>query len=384
MGDMSRYSEADYPINQARLIRDRRERSIAMMAEYGLDALLLGRPSNVSFVSGSIRPWSAGSRAFVPSCVVAASGDLYLMTASDHGIPDEIARDHLYSTTWNPPALIASLAAISGLDDCRTVGIDAMTPLYASLLHEAFPKMTFANAEQPLRRVRMLKTPDELAHLARAVSMTESSLSVVRDNLRPGTTGGRLRGLFSHRMTSFGVTVPALECTISVAEARDGRQRGLLPPDAALHHGDLVTAAGSVTHAGYEGPVSRTWPCLSSGLPPGEEYRQVSAAWENAWQAVSGQLKPGASGGDLRRAWADYRSIFPVELTAHAIGVGYEAPFCGTGPGIGFDSPEPLEPTMTLTVELSVTYGSARYVRSEVVVITHDGFDQLSGRDGAL
>src|ERR1700723_4629385 len=80
----------------------RRERALAQMEKHDLDILVLGRQANVRYVTGAPQLWIAGTRPFGPVCVVVrASGDIYLNTTDDEGVPEEIDHDHLYGLTWN-------------------------------------------------------------------------------------------------------------------------------------------------------------------------------------------------------------------------------------------------------------------------------------------
>ncbi|GFG64979.1 hypothetical protein MKUB_24690 [Mycobacterium kubicae] len=66
----------------------RRERAMAQMAAHDLDILVLGRQANVRYVTGAPQLWIAGTRPFGPVCVVVrATGDIYLNTTDDEGVP---------------------------------------------------------------------------------------------------------------------------------------------------------------------------------------------------------------------------------------------------------------------------------------------------------
>ena len=74
----------------------RRERALAQMDAHDLDILVLGRQANVRYVTGAPQLWIAGTRPFGPVCVVVrASGDIYLNSTDDEGVPEEIGRDQI-------------------------------------------------------------------------------------------------------------------------------------------------------------------------------------------------------------------------------------------------------------------------------------------------
>ena len=141
------------------------------MEAHDLDILVLGRQANVRYVTGAPQLWIAGTRPFGPVCVVVrASGDIYLNTTDDEGVPEEIGHDHLYGLTWNPMTLIDVLKKIDGAETALRVGTDAITPTFAALLPEAFPKAELVDGELAMRAARRIKTPDEIAAMDEAHS----------------------------------------------------------------------------------------------------------------------------------------------------------------------------------------------------------------------
>src|ERR1700742_3135281 len=148
----------------------RRERALAQMEAHDLDILVLGRQANVRYVTGAPQLWIAGTRPFGPVCVVVrASGDIYLNTTDDEGVPEEIGHDHLYGLTWNPLTLIDVLKKVDGAETALRVGTDAITPTFAALLPDAFPKAELVDGELAMRVARRIKTPDEIAVMGEAI-----------------------------------------------------------------------------------------------------------------------------------------------------------------------------------------------------------------------
>src|SRR5690242_11584379 len=94
-------------IDFERMRRERRARCLAEMGRLGLDALITGRDGNGRYLSGARRLWMGGGHGFGPSCVlVRESGEVFLLSTWDDGIPPEIPVDHLYSLSFNPHATI--------------------------------------------------------------------------------------------------------------------------------------------------------------------------------------------------------------------------------------------------------------------------------------
>src|SRR5271163_3609212 len=173
----------------------RRERALAQMGAHNLDILVLGRQANIRYVTGAPQLWIAGTRPFGPMCVVVrATGDMYLNSTDDEGVPEEIGHDHLYGLAWNPMTLIEVLKNIDGASTARRVGTDAITPTFATLLPMAFPNAEFVDGELPMRTARRIKTPDEVAAMSTAVRVAEAGIAAAVAELRPGLTEQTLAG----------------------------------------------------------------------------------------------------------------------------------------------------------------------------------------------
>src|SRR5258708_6809243 len=145
------------------------------MRAHDLDILVLGRQANIRYITGAPQLWIAGTRPFGPMCVVVRdTGEIYLKSTADEGIPEEIAHDRLYGLAWNPMTLIEVLKNIDGASTARRVGTDAITPTFAKLLPMAFPNAEFVDGELPMRTARRIKTADQVAAMSTAVRVDEA------------------------------------------------------------------------------------------------------------------------------------------------------------------------------------------------------------------
>src|SRR5690606_13556729 len=103
-------------------------RTLSAMADAGIDALVLGRAGNITFVSGAEQLALAGTRPFAPACVVVrATGRVHLMGTTDAGVPPEVPADQLFGMSWNPMTIAGNVAALPGLADAAVIGVDGIT-----------------------------------------------------------------------------------------------------------------------------------------------------------------------------------------------------------------------------------------------------------------
>ena len=190
----------------------RRKRALEQMDAYDLDVLVLGRQANVRYVTGAPQLWIGGTRPFGPVCVMLrGSGEIFLMSTDDEGVPEEIGRDRLYGLAWNPMTFIEVLKGIHGSSTGARVGTDAITPTFATLLPLAFPNAEFVDGELAMLAARRTKTPDEIAAMSAAVRVAEAGVAAGVAELRPGLTEQTLTGAVLEAMAAGGVSTPATQ-----------------------------------------------------------------------------------------------------------------------------------------------------------------------------
>ncbi len=227
------------------------------MEAEGIDVLVVGREANARYVSGAPRLWTAGSRAFGPGCVlVRATGRVHLLSTWDEGIPDEIPRENLYGISFNAMNFLEALQRIDGAATVRTVGTDGLMPSSCQLLPKAFPSAELVDAEPLLRRVRSLKTPEEVDAIRASVRITERALGAAQLALEPGVTERQLTGVFMGAMAEAGVTTPASQDVVWITSREHPWHR--TSRDALIEEGDLVAFDAGVILGGYVGELGRT------------------------------------------------------------------------------------------------------------------------------
>jgi len=322
------------------------------MSDAGVDALILGREANARYVSGAGRLWLAGARAFAPGCVlVAATGDVHLLSTSDDGVPSDVPLEHLYAITWNPANLMARLAAIPGLATAGRIGVDSLTPLMESLLGATFPNSELTDGQSVMLAARRHKLPAELDAIRRAVDLATEALDAARAMARPGVRERDVLAHFEQRMCDLGTTTPAFEGTFGHA----------FPSDRLLVAGDRIVLDAGVLVQGYEGGLARTIVC------GGDQPDSTPA--DDVLMTISSALKPGATGADLWAAWDATGVRRPTQPLVHGTGLGLEPPVVGADDGA-------LDAGMTLSLRTEVD----GWVRRDTVVVADTGARLLASR----
>lgn len=311
----------------ARALRyGRRERALAQMDAHDLDILVLGRQANVRYVTGAPQLWIAGTRPFGPVCVlVRATGEIYLNSTADEGIPDEIGREHLYGLAWNPMTLIGVLQRIDGAATARRVGTDALSPTFAALLPTAFPRAEIVDGEAAMRAARRIKTADEVVAIGAALRTAETGVAAAVGELRPGVPVRSLAGAVLEAMASGGVSTPATQDAAWVTSRERPWDRA--DGDARVRAGDLVAFAAGALAGGYVGEVGATYVVggadgEADAAPSRTLYRRSNELWQRLFAAC----RPGAATGDLLAVYEAAGEPLPEVPVAHGLGLGFDPP----------------------------------------------------------
>lgn len=349
----------------------RRERAIAAMEAYDLDALVLGRPANVRYVAGVPLLWNAGARPFGPGCVLLRSGDIHLLSTWDEGVPDEIPHENLYGITWNPMNLVSVLQRIGEEHSPRRVGTDALSPLFARLLPMAFPGAEVVDGEPALRQARMVKTGEEVAAIRVALTVAEAGLAAVVAQLGPGVSRRELVAVFMQTIASLGVTTPAAQDVVRITTRRSG------PTSDRIGPGDLVAVNAGVVANGYTGEVGRTW-LVGGAYGDASRVRSLYRRWDDLWLRLIDACQPWAPASALLAAYEAAGEALPAEPVARGLGLGLD------GPVVVRDLPGTaaagrLEPGVVVLVTGRVSDSDlGAVIASEAVLITPAGPEVLT------
>jgi Xaa-Pro aminopeptidase len=299
---------------------DRRARVLAEMEAEGIDVLVVGREGNARYVSGAPRLWTAGSHPFGPGCVlVRSTGAVHLLSTWDEGVPEEIPHENLYGISFNRTTFLKVLQNIEGADSVRTVATDALSPSSAQMLPKAFPSAELVDAGPMLRRVRQVKTPDEIDAIRGSVAVAEQSLAAALRALAPGVTERELTGVFMEAMCTHGVTTPTGQDVAWITSRQHPWHR--TSRDEPVRDGDLVAFEGGVVLGGYAGDLGRTSVAGDHPVDP-----ELSTQWSELWDRLLAACRVGASFAGLLEAYDAAGVPAPPMPVARGLGLGFDLP----------------------------------------------------------
>ena len=294
----------------------RRARAVDALAAAGIDMLVAGRQDHINYITGAHQLWTAGTRPFGPVCTLnVATGEIFLLSTWDEGVPDDIPLDHFHGITWNGAIIYQRLATTPGIANAQRVGVDAWSPGMAGLLSAVAPSAEIVPVDDVLLGARRTKLPSEVDAIKAACAVATAGVEAALTH--SGTDTARLAAGVE-AMALAGSSTPAAEPRV-----------------------DGATADFSCIRSHYEGGLGRT----ANGAP--------TATRPHA--ALIAACVPGANGHDLRQAAPD------GDWLIRGSGMGFEPPVINARYG----AEEILEPHMVLSVSAAI---GAEYARDTVLI----------------
>jgi Xaa-Pro aminopeptidase len=395
------------PLFEPDELRARAERARKLMAEEGLDALLVtgdfSAGMNYYYFSGHLpRDYQLNfSRPHV--MVLPLEGDPFLYV---YGVNVENARDMSYVddvVAYAPPfegGTLAEALKAHGLGSAR-IGAELGTDqrLWMPLndfrrLEAGLPDATFVDAADVLWRLRSIKSDAEVAYIEEADRINAAGLKAAFGGIRAGDSEVDASRKVGAALVEAGAYRPPYAQINLVSHAKSRalghRARMLGPlPEYSLAPGDLLFVDSGVVVGAYWGEFNRM---AVVGEPTDEQRRHHDAIREVVTRSIDEALKPGVGFRSVIEQMArfyrdcgygeDQFSNYlgpPFMHLCHGLGLASSEP-----PFVRFDSEAVLEPGMVLSCEAYLRADSMTYGSEEDVVITEDGCRVLSDRDTGL
>jgi Xaa-Pro dipeptidase len=350
----------------------RRDRAFEIAQLAGADVLLAADPATVTWLTGYAADIESGPSPFAHSpLAVLLLGESPVLIVSE----DE-----------------ADAAAAGGCDVVTYpgFGLGPIDPVggAARALEQVIPHVTVATERgalsaalvaglstvevgPELAHARALKDEDEITLLRAALALCDTGQRAARAHAQPGMTELELWAL-----VRAAIELEAGERTPVLADLVAGPRTaevGGPPGDRVLVEGDLVLCDLVPRRAGYWGDSCSTFAVGEPTRSAGSRHRAAADALARAIEFV----RPGVVGGDLdalTRPGLDY-----PHHTGHGLGTTYHEE-----PRIVPGSMVVLQPGMVIALEPG-SYGGDEGVRVEqIVLVTDEGCEVLSGHDLAL
>ncbi len=319
--------------------------------------------------------WTARAHAFV---VLPAGGEAVLVADDAPSRDTEMAIDGAVMTGDVVAAVIDAFGK-AGLAKGRigVAGSDTLPWSVHGKFAQALPGVSWVPADELMGRLRMVKSPGEIAMLRRASEVGSRATEAMLERAVPGATHGEVVAAGMNVL----VTAGGILYNSFMSSGRGGNSPTLVASSFPTWGSDEVLEDGDWFHVGISGAVDGYYFDHARSRPVGHataEQVRVFEAPMLAVQAAMARIRPGVTASEVARAGRE---------KLESLGFAFEGAFRGFGHGIGlgWDSPwlvesdhTPLEENMVLCVERSVRHMGYVGDFEETVVVTRAGCELLT------
>jgi Xaa-Pro aminopeptidase len=359
---------------------ERLGRARKVLAEQGVDALLLGASPDLAWMTG----YHALPLERLTMLVVPAAGDPVLIVpelerprAEASGAPDAVEVADWAEDEDPVAAVVAALAAADGGGDATLAVDDRLWAVFLVRLQEALPAARWVEGGTVTRELRLRKEPDEVDRLRAAGAAIDAVHEAIPGMLRPGRTEREVARAIAEAILEDHDEVNF----VIVAAGPNGASPHHETSDRPIATGEPIVIDIGGTRAGYCSDMTRNYVL---GVAPAD-YREIHDVVEEAQRAGVEAVAAGVPAEEVDAvcrgiiADAGYGDRF-IHRTGHGIGIeAHEHPYLVRG------NDEPLEVGMAFSVEPGI-YVPGRYGArvEDIVVVTADGAERLNRLERGL
>jgi Xaa-Pro aminopeptidase len=355
----------------------RLERARAELKSRGLDLLIATPSTNYEYLTG----YNPGRSERLIALLQPVTGAPAVVCPSfeverirRHGIITEL---HGWAEQEDPYALVRdTVRRLKG--SSGTLALESSTAYQTFLrLGRALPGWKVVDAGPVTDRLRVIKSPEEVTLIRRAIAITEAAMAATFAQLAVGATEVQVAELLSREMQQRGATGGGLvQFGASSALPHGG------PAGPTLQRETVVLIDCGCRVGGYTSDITRT---IWFGDHPSDEFRKMFNVVHDAQTAAMDLGRPGTPCQEMDRVArevitaAGYGPFFTHRL-GHGLGMdGHEPEYLVAGNGTR------LEPGMVFTIEPGIYQLGKFGVRIEDdCVMTDKGVEVLSQRASKL
>jgi len=346
------------------IFENRQNKLKTVLAEQGLDGILISRLSNIRYICGFTG--SAGSCLITPNDNYFITDGRYIEQSKDEVKGFERVIDygtHVEIAEKNNLIPKGLKLAFEG---------DLLTVNSYSQLTELFPDIKWESTKMILENLAAVKDESELEALRIAVEITDKVFNEVLQFFKIGISEKEIALELAMRYRKYGEgeAFPSI-----VASGPNSALPHAQPGERKLQKGDFVVVDAAAKYAGYHADITRTVIIGEATEKHHEIYELVKKAQQSGIDATQAGVACKAVDDATRKVIADagYGDKF-IHSTGHGIGLEIHA-----FPRLSQQSEEILKENNVVTIEPGVYLTGWGGVRIEdAIVVKKDGNEVLN------
>ena len=327
----------------------------------GFDAVLLHRPENMRYMTGST----------AEGCVFICADETVVVT--DFRYTEQVSRQAPQARCVMTSAALREPAAVKQLTDLHNIRRLAVETDYLTFdahaeLARALPGVELGSLQGIPEELRLVKDEGEIDCICRAGDIASRAFDNLLGKIHAGMTEKQVQILLDYEMLNLGSEGCAFS-TISAAGV-NGSLPHAIPSDYIIREGDLLTLDFGATVNGYKSDMTRT--VAFGKVKP--ELRAIYDLVYDAHMAALEAVKVGMRCGDLDKIARDMIDARYPGAFGHSLGHGVGL-FIHEQPRVGMGSQTVLEAGHVITIEPGVYIPGLGGCRIEdMAILTDDGF----------
>lgn len=348
-------------------MKDRIERLMNCMEEQKTDAVLVTDGCNMRYLSGF-----SGETGYL---YISGKRKVILTDSRYTTQAKEESREFEVQEISQSAGYQELIGALMRADEIRSLGFEDQVMIYADAvkLQKGLPRAEWKGLRGALDELRLIKSEEELACIARAEQIGDEAFSHILNVLHAGMTELEVAVELESYMKRNGASALAFD-TIAASGIHSAMPHAT-PSGKKLENGDFLTMDYGCKYKGYCSDMTRTVVIGKADSRQREIYQVVL----EAQQAALAVIREGITGAEVDRVARDrIRDAGYGEYFGHGLGhsVGL---FIHEEPRLSPSGHTVLKKGMTETVEPGIYIPGVGGVRIEdLVEVTQEGYRNLT------
>ena len=253
-----------------------------------------------------------------------------------------------------------------------TIGLEKTISLYAFRhLQNKFPHVNFVESEQIFNELRVVKTPDEIELIVKAVNIAEKAFETAFDIIDVGVTELEVANKIKRTIMSHGATWEQ----IVVSAGANAANLPHLPSNYQIKRGDVTKLDIGVIYEGYCTDIARSVAVGDLDSKIQKIYTAIKTAHEKAVSSIKSSEKLSRIFNIAQETVRNFGfTAYKRKHVGHSVGINIEEP-----PFITPDSNNRFMPNMVFCVEVPYYISHVAGLNVEdMILITDTGHENLS------